>query len=67
MPKKSESASARKKESVDAGITKEGKKKKDPNAPKRPLTAYFIFLNEKREDVKKTLPGSRQSIFLAYV
>ena len=31
---------------------------KDPNAPKRPLSAYFIFSNESREEVKKANPGS---------
>eukprot|EP00668_Euglena_longa_P038193 GGOE01049181.1.p1 GENE.GGOE01049181.1~~GGOE01049181.1.p1 ORF type:complete len:247 (+),score=59.07 GGOE01049181.1:46-786(+) len=33
-----------------------GKKKKDPNAPKRPLTAFFIFLSEKRETYLKENP-----------
>jgi hypothetical protein len=28
--------------------------KKDPNAPKRPLSAYFIYLGEQREEIKKT-------------
>jgi|UniRef100_A0A914P2H0 structure-specific recognition protein 1 len=31
------------------------KKAKDPNAPKRALTAYFIWLQENREAIKK--PG----------
>ena len=32
----------------------------DPNAPKRPQTAFFIFSAEHREQVKKELPeGSR--------
>uniref|UniRef100_A0A7E5A160 HMG box domain-containing protein n=1 Tax=Panagrellus redivivus TaxID=6233 RepID=A0A7E5A160_PANRE len=31
------------------------KKVKDPNAPKRALTAYFIWLQENREAIKK--PG----------
>ena len=31
------------------------KKVKDPNAPKRALTAYFIWLAENREAIKK--PG----------
>ncbi|KAI9689911.1 MAG: high mobility group box 3 [Bathelium mastoideum] len=30
-------------------------KKKDPNAPKRPLTAYFLFLNQAREVIKSDL------------
>ena len=29
-------------------VDKSGKKKKDPNAPKRPMSAYFFYMNEKR-------------------
>lgn len=29
------------------------KKKKDPNAPKRPLTAYMIFSQEHRQEVRE--------------
>lgn len=32
---------------------------KDPNAPKRPQTAYFQWLNENREMIKKDNPGIR--------
>ena len=32
------------------------KPKKDPNAPKRPLTAYFFFINENRAKVKEANP-----------
>jgi len=38
---------------------KGGKKKKapkDPNAPKRPSTGFFLFVAEKREEVKMSLP-----------
>lgn len=40
-----------------------GKKKKDPNAPKRPVGGAFgIFLNENREKIIKSLPaGSNKS------
>lgn len=31
------------------------KKKKDPNAPKKPLTSYILFSNEVRKDVEKKL------------
>jgi hypothetical protein len=31
------------------------KKLKDPNAPKRPLSSYFFFSNERREKTKKAL------------
>lgn len=43
------------------GKGKKGKKKKppkDPNAPKRPSTGFFLFVSEKREEVKASLPES---------
>lgn len=36
---------------------KRNKKHKDPNAPKRPQSAYFLWLNEHREQIKKEHPG----------
>ncbi|KAL1968320.1 hypothetical protein VTN77DRAFT_1849 [Rasamsonia byssochlamydoides] len=33
------------------------KKKKDPNAPKRGLSAYMFFANEQREAVREQNPG----------
>lgn len=33
------------------------KKEKDPNAPKKPQTSYFLFMNAKREGVKTAEPG----------
>ncbi|KAF2727972.1 Non-histone chromosomal protein 6 [Polyplosphaeria fusca] len=39
-------------------VTKaETKKKKDPNAPKRGLSAYMFFANEQREKVREDNPG----------
>merc|ERR1712150_204236 len=32
-------------------------KKKDPNAPKQPLSAYFIFSSEERQKVKALHPS----------
>ena len=32
--------------------------KKDPNAPKRPMSAYFLWLNENREQIKSDNPGA---------
>ncbi|KAK6341121.1 Non-histone chromosomal protein 6 [Orbilia brochopaga] len=37
--------------------TRTGKKKKDPNAPKRGLSAYMFFANEQRENVRAENPG----------
>merc|ERR1711988_2033213 len=38
---------------------KKGKrKKKDPNAPKRPMSAYFFFMAEQREKVKAENPSA---------
>nr|KAG5686580.1 hypothetical protein BaRGS_005151 [Batillaria attramentaria] len=36
---------------------RKSKKNKDPNAPKRPQSAYFLWLNENRENIKKENPG----------
>ncbi|XP_043940113.1 FACT complex subunit SSRP1 [Protopterus annectens] len=36
---------------------KEGKKAKDPAAPKRPLSAYMLWLNANREKIKSENPG----------
>ncbi|KZM18271.1 DNA binding, bending [Ascochyta rabiei] len=33
------------------------KKKKDPNAPKRGLSAYMFFANEQRDKVREDNPG----------
>lgn len=35
-----------------------GKKSTDPDMPKRPLSAYFLYANEHRDEVKKSNPGS---------
>ncbi|KAF3906346.1 hypothetical protein ABW20_dc0103987 [Dactylellina cionopaga] len=40
-----------------AKTTRTGKKKKDPNAPKRGLSAYMFFANEQRENVRAENPG----------
>ncbi|KIW12515.1 non-histone chromosomal protein 6 [Exophiala spinifera] len=37
--------------------TRGDKKKKDPNAPKRGLSAYMFFANEQRENVREENPG----------
>ncbi|XP_068607592.1 high mobility group protein B2a [Brachionichthys hirsutus] len=34
------------------------KKKKDPNAPKRPPSAFFVFCSEHRPKIKEEYPGS---------
>nr|XP_061791416.1 high mobility group protein B2-like isoform X2 [Nerophis lumbriciformis] len=36
---------------------KKGKKKKDPNAPKRPPSAFFVFCSEHRPRIKEENPG----------
>ncbi|EFC43203.1 predicted protein [Naegleria gruberi] len=41
---------------------KKSSKKKDPNAPKRPKTGFFLFCDERREKVKATLgEGEKKS------
>ncbi|TRY60740.1 hypothetical protein DNTS_007813 [Danionella cerebrum] len=39
------------------GVGKTGRKKKDPNAPKRPPSAFFVFCSEYRPTVKSENPG----------
>ena len=41
----------------DYGPTKGGKKKKDPNAPKRPPSGFFLFCSRFRPKIKTTNPG----------
>jgi hypothetical protein len=44
-------AAGKRKKAAKGGARK--KQKKDPNAPKRPLSGYMIFCSEKRDEVKK--------------
>jgi len=46
------------KENPKKETTKKEKKIKDPNAPKRPASAYLIFQNKIREKVKAENPDS---------
>ena len=49
----------KKKDSEEDAYTGAGKAKaeKDPNAPKKPMTSYFIYMNEKRPEVKAADPS----------
>lgn len=40
---------------ADGGKKKRIKKERDPNAPKRPLTAYFLYAQRAREYIRKDL------------
>lgn len=40
---------------ADGGKKKRTKKERDPNAPKRPLTAYFLYAQRAREYIRKDL------------
>ncbi|KAK4459340.1 Non-histone chromosomal protein 6 [Cladorrhinum samala] len=40
-----------------AGKVEKRRTKKDPNAPKRGLSAYMFFANEQRENVREENPG----------
>jgi hypothetical protein len=35
---------------------KPAKKEKDPDMPKRPLTSYFLYTQDKRDEMKKKNP-----------
>ena len=37
--------------------TKAKKKKKDPNAPKRPTSAYFFYAGDVRQGIRDENPG----------
>ena len=37
---------------------RKGKRAKDPNAPKRPLSAFFWFSNDERAKVKAAMPDA---------
>jgi len=52
MPKETKAAPRAGKREV-----KGGKRKKDPNMPKRGLSAYMFFANEQREKVREDNPG----------
>ena len=39
-----------------ASKSAKGKKVKDENRPKRPMSSYFLFLQERRETLKKEQP-----------
>lgn len=41
----------------DIGARKGAKRKKDPNAPKRPQSAFFLFCADRRADIKKQNPS----------
>lgn len=38
-------------------VPKEGKRVKDPNAPKRPATSYIMFQNDIRDELRQKHPG----------
>lgn len=43
------------------GKGKKAKQPKDPNQPKRPSTGFFLFVQEKRPEVKASLPPEQQN------
>ena len=56
--KKKEKKEKRERKRASSAKEKPAKrKKKDSGAPKRPMSAYFIWLNEHREQIKEENPG----------
>ncbi|KAK8580754.1 hypothetical protein V6N12_071007 [Hibiscus sabdariffa] len=55
---KSDRLSVNKKSTAKAG-KKSGKAAKDPNKPKRPASAFFVFMEEFRESYKKEHPKNK--------
>jgi len=45
-------------QSSDSKSGKSKKAKKDPNAPKKPLSAYMLWLQENRPNLKRKYPGA---------
>jgi len=43
-----------------AGKGKKGKKQKDPNAPKRPLSAYLLFMSDFRAEYMQKFPETKK-------
>lgn len=43
-------------------IIKKGKAKKDPNAPKRPLSAFIFFSQDKREEIIRKNPELKSKL-----
>ncbi|OMP06480.1 hypothetical protein CCACVL1_01549 [Corchorus capsularis] len=56
---KSAKLSVNKKPTTKAGGRKSGKAAKDPNKPKRPASAFFVFMEEFRETYKKDHPKNK--------
>jgi len=52
MPKEKATTTRKTKTKVESG-----KRKKDPNAPKRGLSAYMFFANDQRDSVREENPG----------
>lgn len=44
---------------------KKSKVKKDPNVPKKPLSAYMMYCADMRDEVKKENPGAAFGKFLS--
>lgn len=53
MPKEKATTRKTKAKAAESG----GKRKKDPNAPKRGLSAYMFFANDNRDTVREENPG----------
>ncbi|XP_015791766.1 FACT complex subunit Ssrp1 [Tetranychus urticae] len=54
---KEKAKKASKSKSKEKRTEKKSKKDKDSDRPKKPMTAYFLWLNENRERLKKEHPG----------
>ncbi|KAF7489018.1 FACT complex subunit SSRP1 [Sarcoptes scabiei] len=57
--RESKKKSKKSKDETKSSSRKKSKKsKKDENKPKRPQSAFFLWMNENREQIKKQLPGA---------
>lgn len=44
---------------------KKAKKERDPNAPKRPVSAFFLYAADERDKVKAEMPDAKPSAVMA--
>lgn len=44
-------------EAYHCGKAAKPAKVKDPNAPKRPMSSFFLFMNSRRDSLKEEKPG----------
>lgn len=65
MPRAKASETKKSSKKPDGGVTKQKKVGKDPNVPKRPLSAFFLWMAVNRKSFQKEGVPASISFFLA--